>query len=394
VNATLIDLHVRSESAAETPLNIADWTRRAKEAGLDGIAVIGNDKAPEWSGSPEGAVVYAGVEVDTDVGRLLCYPREVDEWFTGGGWQATEKANGGGPEVYVGKALVSAFAERGGVVIVAQPFDRDLDHPCGEGAFQEQTGLAAVVVTSSPRHTTSNERAAAAASAAKLPGVGGSASHPEGGRFGAVATLLMRPAPDQKALVEVLKAGRVWPVEIASPQPARSKPESKSDRKAEKQEARGRRTKKRGKSDDDRGNRIDLALTSHKPIDNHYDRSQPDVDPIAQLYGVDGRKAQRLDRYAHLSDSELDRLNGNRSRGNDTNVMPPPDFRVMRAERQHVNLLLRTIERNDRDDSIALRFAFKALSNASPEALAEVEERHERDARQTAQRRRRRRRRK
>ena len=392
MNATLIDMHVRQDGDAQDPIDIADWSGKAKEAGIDGIAVIGQDAPPQWTGERNGVAVYAGVEVDTDVGRLLCYPRQVDEWFSEGGWQNVGKTGEEGEQVYVGAELVSAFSERGGVIVVAQPYDRDLNHPCTEDAFSKQAGLSAVVVTSSPRHTTSNERAAAAASAAKLPGVGGSASQPGADRFGTVATLFMKAPRDQRGLVDGLKAGRVWPVEIGpEPQSAR-KADGKKKRDDNKSEARGKK-KRRGR-DDDRGNRLDLKLTSHKPVDNQYDRSQPDADPIAKLYGVDGRKANKLDRYAHLSDDELDRINGNRARGSDPNVMVSPDFRELRAERQHVNLLLRTIERNDHSDSIALRFAFKAISEATPEQLAEVEERHERDMRQSSQRRRRRRRRK
>ncbi len=300
--------------------------------------------------------------------------------------------------MYVGARIVEVFAERGGAVVVAQPYDRDLGYPCTEEAFGDQKGFSAVVVTSSPRHTTSNERAAAAASAAKLPGVGGSASQPGGGRFGAVATLFLRAPRDQQGLVQGLKAGRMWPVEISAEQVSSRKSDGKKGRDVRKSDgkdgqARGRR-KRRGKGDDDRGNRLNLALAAHKPVDNRFDRLQPDADPIARFYGVDGQKADRFERLSHLSDQDIDRINGNRSNGPDTNIMPSPDFRTMRAERQHVNLLMRTIEQDDHADSIALRFAFKALDEASPEVLAEVEERHQRDQRQTSQKRRRRRRRK
>ena len=398
MNATLIDLHVRPQGGDDDAVDVSAWSEKAKDAGIDGLVIVGHDAPPQWSGEADGISVYAGVEVDTDVGRLLCYPREIDEWFESGGWQQVEKTNGSGPEVYVGEQLVSAFASRGGAVVVAQPYDRDLDHPCGEDRFTGQKGLSAVVVTSSPRHTTSNERASAAANVAKLPGVGGSASQPGEDRFGAVATLFLRPPRDQRGLVEGLKSGRVWPIEIGPEVTSSKKTDNKKvkeERETESRDDNRSKRKRRTKGgDDDRGNRLDLTLTAHKPQDNPFDRNQPDLDPIAKLYGIDGRKANRLDRYAHMSDDELDRINGNRERGADTNVMVSPDFRELRAERQHVNLLLRTIERNDRDDSIALRFAFKALDEATPEQMAEVEERHERSVRQSAQRRRRRRRRK
>ncbi|GEM_PF-2140786 len=397
MNAMLIDLHVRT-NADDLSTTIDGLTEKARAAGIDGVAVIGHDNAPKLPEErPEDLALFAGIEADSDVGRLLCYPRELDQWFCEGGWQDVEKTNGGGPEVYVGAQLVEAFASRGGVVIVAQPYDRDLDHPCAEDAFNKQSGLSGVVVTSSPRHTTSNERAANAARDAKLPGVGGSASTAGGNRFGTVATLFAKPLTDQSTLVDSLKAGRMWPVEIGPEYQGKHKHKEKDKKREEKQaqpEERRKGRKRRRGDDDNRGNRIDLHVARNKPIDNPFDGKQPDTDPIAKLYGMADRNNDPFDRHAHLSDDQLDRVNGNRNKGNDTNVMRPPDFREMRAERQHVNLLLQTIKQDDTADSIALRFAFKALSEASPETLAQVEAEHAKQRRKAATRNRRRRRRK
>lgn len=369
MNAALIDLHVRQ---ADAPLELDPLRLAAQERGLDGVLIVGDGVAPTLpAGADDSLRVFAAVELDTDLGRLVCVPGEVDEWFTEAGWAELPKGDAG----FEGAALVAAFSERGGAVFVAQPYDRDLAHVCLGDAFVGQEGLAAVVVTSSPRHTTSNERAAAAAGTAKLPGVAGSASTPDGPRFGTVATLFPKAPLDQSGLVAGLKSGRFWPVEISgagrrkAAAKGRKGKEHKDGQQADKQaakltkaekraEKKARKRSRKGK-DDNRGNQLDISRLS-RPVHNPYDNRQPDFDPIARLYGLHDRRDQRL---TGRSDDELDRINGNRARGPDGNVMRAPDFRELRAERQHVNLLLQTIdtERQQDQDSIALRFAVASL---------------------------------
>ncbi len=395
MNPTLIDLHVRPNPGDES-IDLSAVSRRARETGIDGIAAVGLDAPPDVTGAAEGVTVFAAIEVDTDVGRLVCFPKDIDEWFTAGGWKEVGKTNGAGPAVYVGDQLVAAFTARGGAVIAAQPYDRDLAHPCGEDAFTRAKGLSAVVVTSSPRHTASNERAVTAAMSAELPCVAGSASGVGGSRFGTVATLFARPPSDQAALVEGLRKGRVWPAEIGPEQAKKQSGKDKDNANAsakDNQKSNNRGKKKRRGGDDNRGNRLDLNSLRAKPTASTWDQRQPDLDPIARLYGLADRKVDRFEKWSGLNDDELDRINGNRERGADTNVMCKPDFRVLRAERQHVSMLLQTIEHNDEADSVALRFAVHALENASPEQLAEVEERHKQMSHRSKGKQRRRRRR-
>ncbi|MCO4759972.1 MAG: hypothetical protein KC502_00590 [Myxococcales bacterium] len=358
MNAALIDLHVRL--AGDNPLDFTTLMTSAEERGLDGIVIVGDHVAPALpelptNGKPPRFQMFSAVELDTEIGRLVCVPGTVDEWFSGAGWKELASEETG----FKGADVVSAFTERGGTVFVAQPYDRDLSHTCKEDAFVGQDGLCAVVVTSSPRHTTSNERAVAAALTAKLPGAGGSASAPDGARFGSVATLFPKAPLGQQSLIAGLKSGRFWPVEITGF--GRRKAELKEKKAVANQQTKAskseRSPKKRGRKskDDNRGNQLDLARVT-RPVDNPFDNRQPDVDPIAKLYGLHDR---RQDRHQGRTDDELDRVNGNRNRGPDGNVMRAPDFRELRAERQHVNLLLQAIDtQRQRDrDSIALRFA-------------------------------------
>ena len=365
VNAALIDLHVRA--GQEGPLDLTTLLQSASTSGLDGVLVVGEGVAPRLTAASEGeqppVQVYCAVELDSELGRLVCVPGVIDTWFTEGGWNELPKGDNG----FEGAALIDAFNQRGGTVFVAQPFDRDLSHDCREDAFVGHEGLSAVVVTSSPRHTTSNERAAAAAITAKLPGAGGSASPPGGPRFGSVATLFPKAPLNQSGLISGLKSGRFWPVEItgtARRKVAEAKPRvvaEPRERAAAQPTKPDVKLKKRGRKskEDNRGNELNLVRAT-RPVNNPYDSRQPDLDPIARLYGLHDRRDQR---HAGRSDVELDRVDGNRARGPDANVMRPADFRELRAERQHVNLLLQTIDtqRQLNRESIALRFAIASV---------------------------------
>lgn len=382
---TLIDLHVRAGDGALDPKALSD---AARSQGLDGLLLVGPDAAPQLpEGASNGVLFFVGAELDTDIGRLLCVPSTEDDWFKEAGWRSL-RSDADAP--YPAAAVAEAFSSRGGAVIVAQPFDRDLDHEALEEQFVGTKNLSAVVVSSSPRHTTSNERAVTSAKAAGLPAVAGSATGPGGERFGGVATIFAEPPTDQASLCAALRSGRLWPAELvparesrgsadagdeaddgddesqaaAAPTPNEraARPErEKKTRTSEKKSNRGKSSDR----EDNRGNRLDPAVL-RRPHYNPWDNRQPDFDPIAKLYGLADR--QRADRWAGRSDEDLDRINGNRTRGNDPNVMAAPDFRELRAERQHVGLLLETIEYHDEmRDSVALRFAVHALERVAEE---------------------------
>ncbi len=321
-----------------------------------------------------GVRLFAGVELDTEVGRVLCLPGEPDDWYQGNSWR--ELANGSEPGSYASAALVESFGARGGAVLVAQPFDRDLEHPCTEAAFAATSGLVAVIVASNPHHAMSNERAVSAARSAKLACVAGSAAAPGAETFGKVATVFSTPPISQTVLIEALRKGRVWPAELgyrtgADRSKGKNTSHASSEHKAQNSRGKGREQGKRGRrrrgDDDNRGNRLDVNRNDG-PQYNHFDDRQPDFDPIARLYGRDSRKDNPTGHLAHLSDEELDRVNGNRNRGADPNVMTRPDFSELRAERHHIGLLMKTIDphRHNQSDSIAMRFALSVLGTADP----------------------------
>jgi hypothetical protein len=268
--------------------------------------------------------------------------------------------------------------------------------------------VAGIVVTGNLDPASAlDDRVLVWAQGARIACVGGSASAPGQDRFGTVATLFAAPPTNQEAMVEGLRSGRVWPAELGHdlalrnaataprkpdkpvvrpeegntlPRPpleARQPPlgvdgnvanrpvkpafEQRPKEARPVQPAPAVKTEKRGKVDpferpgDNRGNRLNREEVRRQLYEPTVEEAQPTFDPVAAMYGLDGRRALR---NSHKSDVELDRINGNRSRGPDPNVMFSPIFDDMRPERQMISLLFSpTEEKRDLEDSVALRFA-------------------------------------
>jgi hypothetical protein len=395
----LIDLHVRPLRTESGDLDTLHIAERARDRGLDGIAVIGRDEVVATdaaAATATGVEVFVGVELATDRGLLLCYPRAADDWFRGAGWRSAAQTDG----VYVADAVVKAFADRGGAVIAVPAAD-----------VQPAAGVHGLLVAES----TLDEQAVDAAWGARLTCVGGSGTGVDGEHFGSVATVFASPPTGQETLVDGLRSGRAWPVEIGTPELAELTRASQAARPAA-APARGSNEPGRGSNEPTRGyhEAVDLRTQpratgrdtapavrepptgtvqrprprldpQERPGDNRGNRlnrdevrriadialedGQPTFDPVAVMYGLDARKVHR---FAHKTDDELDRVNGNRARGPETNVMLMPSFDELRQERQRINLLFaRTEEESQLEDSISLRFALSHFGD-DEDALADL----------------------
>ena len=401
----LIDLHVRPVLNEAGQQDAELLAVQARDHGLDGLAVIAHDEPVVLGDTAElsratGVLLFAGVELATDAGRLVCFPRTLDDWYAKASWRALPRA--GSSTAYAADAVVRAFAERGGAVVaLASAFEGD--------APSRPAGLAALDVTSEEAASRGaeanddeeandddmiagglNDGALQAAYAARLACVAGSRAVPGEARFGTVATVFASPPGNQEALVEGLRSGRVWPVEIGAPwadavlQPRRPAPQAQqaqqvavsapatqpyaqptaSPRDAERpqRQPQGPAHRKNGRywdanerPGDARGNRLNREALRRRIAPASDEGMQPAFDPVAAMYGLDGRKFLR---HVGKSDIELDRTNGNRAKGPDTNVMFLPAFDELRQERQHINLLFcQTEEEDDEGDSISLSLA-------------------------------------
>ncbi|MFZ4578280.1 MAG: hypothetical protein ACOYOB_07775 [Myxococcota bacterium] len=409
----LIDLHVRPMPNEQGRQDIELLAVQARDQGLDGLVVIGDDTAVDLGetsavSDATGIQLFSGVALDSDLGQLLCYPREIDDWFRGCGWRTLEHSNGGERAVYRGADVLRVFAERGGAVVMGAPDAAKVLEPVVDDSARP-IGVAGIVVTGSLDPASAiDDRTLLWAQGARIACVGGSASAPGQDRFGTVATLFAAPPTNQEAMVEGLRSGRVWPAELGhdlalrnnapaaprkpdkpvvrpeegnvQPRPAVEarqlplgvdgnvanrpikpafEPRPKEARPV--QPAPAPKTEKRGKVDpferpgDNRGNRLNREEVRRQLFEPTVEEAQPTFDPVAAMYGLDGRRALR---NSHKTDTELDRINGNRSRGPDPNVMFSPIFDDMRPERQMISLLFSPAEeKRDLEDSVALRFA-------------------------------------
>lgn len=409
----LIDLHVRPLLDEEGRQDIELLAVQARDHGLDGIVIVGRDVAVDLGDTvalteATGVRLFSGVQIESDIGPLLCLPRQVDAWFRDATWRGVAHDDSEGRVVYRAQELVQAFTERGGTVVVPARAPDDGDAAVARGGAAQPAGLSAVVVTGTLSQTAIDDRAVQSAQDARLACVGASASRPGEERFGAVATLFAAPPTSQENLVEGLRSGRVWPVEIGAavqqrvvapqPQPRKAEralpvdgaegaPEGVEGRgdDAAARQARAERVREpkaprpekvRAKVDpferpgDNRGNRLnreEVRRLVTMPV--LMDDIQPTIDPVAVMYGLENR---RVLRNSNKSDAEIDRINGNRARGPDPNVMVIPQFDELRAERQHVSLLFcQPDEDRSVEDSIALRFALAHYKHA-PAQLAAV----------------------
>ncbi|MFO0581801.1 MAG: PHP domain-containing protein [Anaeromyxobacter sp.] len=206
----LIDLHVHSHHTRGCSLAPRDAVRRAKEAGLDGIAItdlntLDGLEEIRAAGAAEGLVALCGVEVATDHGHYLCFfpdPAKVP---------APPQVFGSATPWPV-RDVLAKVKELGGVAVAAHPYDKTIERPSGDFVFTLD-GLAAIEGLNARRKGPANDLAVEAADHLNLPCVGASGAH-EAAEIGKAATLFREPVKTEADLVAQLRAGSVFAVAI------------------------------------------------------------------------------------------------------------------------------------------------------------------------------------
>jgi len=206
----LIDLHVHSHHTRGCTLTPRDAIRRAKEAGLDGIAftdlnVLDGLEEIRAAGREEGFLALCGVELATDRGHYLCYfpdparvPAPPQVFGSATPWQARE--------------VLARVRELGGVAVAAHPYDKTVERPSGDFIFTLD-GLSAIEGLNTRRKGPANDLAVEAADHMNLPCVGASGAHALED-IGKAATLFRDPVTSEAELVAQLRAGTVFCVAI------------------------------------------------------------------------------------------------------------------------------------------------------------------------------------
>jgi len=224
----LIDLHAHSRNSPGCLLTPRDVLRRARQAGLDGVAFTdtnGMDGIGEIreAGAAEGILALCGVEIATDHGHYLAFfpdPEKVPalpQIFGTPPWPVRE--------------VLTKVVDMGGVVVAAHPYDRSIERPGGDVIFTLD-GLSAVEGLNARCKGSTNDLAMEAADHMGLPCVGGSGARESLDDIGKAATLFRDPVHGEADLAAQLKAGTVFCVAIGvTPRPVEARdPRAREDR--------------------------------------------------------------------------------------------------------------------------------------------------------------------
>ena len=223
----LVDLHVHSHHTPGCALAPRDLVRRAKAAGLDGVALTDvntleglqelRDAARE-----EAFLALAGVEISTDRGHYLCFFPEP------GALPALPQVFGTTP--WPVRDVLRFVHERGGVAVAAHPYDKTIDRPSGDAIFTLE-GLSAIEGLCGRVKGPANDLAVEAADHMSLPCVAGSGAHGSLDEIGKVATLFREPVASERDVVAQIRAGGVYCVSIgAPPRPPEARGDARPDR--------------------------------------------------------------------------------------------------------------------------------------------------------------------
>jgi hypothetical protein len=225
----LIDLHVHSHHTRGCALAPRDVLRRAKAAGLDGVAFTDLntlDGLEEFraAGREEGILALCGVEIATDRGHYLCFfpdPAKVP---------APPQVFGSATPWPVRDVLAKVH-ELGGVVVAAHPYDKTVERPSGDFIFTLD-GLSAIEGLNVHRKGPTNDLAVEAADHMNLPCTGASGASSSLDEVGKAATLFRDPVASEVDLVKQLRAGTVWCVALGvTPGPAEPSSRDRGERR-------------------------------------------------------------------------------------------------------------------------------------------------------------------
>src|SRR5512133_2614920 len=206
----LIDLHVHSHHTRGCSLTPRDVVRRAKEAGLDGVAftdlnTLDGLEEIRAAGREEGLLALCGVEIATDRGHYLCFfpdpakvPAPPQVFGSATPWPVRE--------------VLAKVRELGGAAVAAHPYDKTVERPSGDFIFTLD-GLSAVEGLNLHRKGPTNDLAVEAADHMSLPCTGGSGAVTTAD-VGKAATLFRDPVASEADVVRQLRAGTVWCVAL------------------------------------------------------------------------------------------------------------------------------------------------------------------------------------
>lgn len=209
----LIDLHAHTwPRSHDSVLNPEDLVERAKRAGLDAIVFTEHDTLWDEASVREisekhNFLVMAGVEISTDDGHILTFG--VDKYVFG---------------MHRSETLAKYVEAADGVMVAAHPYRRQmpwyvrneeeyeqaLQRASHNPAYQFCDGLEEINGRGSEKENAFSKRLC---DMMGMPGTGGTDSHAIQD-IGKCATFLERDVHDTRELIEELKAGRFYAVDL------------------------------------------------------------------------------------------------------------------------------------------------------------------------------------
>lgn len=206
----LIDLHVHTNHTRGCTVAVRDVVRRAREVGLDGVAITDLNTLEglaeiREAAQAEGFLALCGMEIATDRGHYLCFfpdparvPAPAQMFGSATPWPVRE--------------VLAKVRELGGVAVAAHPYDKSIERPSGDVIFTLD-GLAAIEGLNATRKSATNDLAMEAADHMNLPCTGASGAH-DLAAIGKAATLFREPVASEADLVAQLRAGTIFSVAI------------------------------------------------------------------------------------------------------------------------------------------------------------------------------------
>jgi predicted metal-dependent phosphoesterase TrpH len=211
----LIDLHTHTHPGSwDSFLHPDELIERSKQAGLDGIVLSEHD----WAWDPEAVrtlakrhdyPVLAGMEINTEDGHLLVYG--MHKYVFG---------------MHRSHELAGHVEEAGGVMIAAHPYRRqapwqwDKEQEYLDALLRAERNpayrfVAALEILNGRGSLNENRFAQNLAENMGMPGTGGTDSH-QRSDIGKCATYFDRTIRTEGELIEEIRAGRCWGVDLTS----------------------------------------------------------------------------------------------------------------------------------------------------------------------------------
>jgi hypothetical protein len=197
----LIDLHVHTVFSGDSLIAPEELIERGLALELDSVAVTEHDSYAASEAAAEladgsGLRLFRGIEVSTDLGHLLVFGLEDDDW------QALRAPI---THSVAAQAMVDYVMERGGIVIAAHPFKST--SPSIGDRITTLAGIGVVEGLNGQCFADENIRACDLAQTYGLKIAGGSGAH-HLGELGRCVTQLENRVETLNELVAELNAGR------------------------------------------------------------------------------------------------------------------------------------------------------------------------------------------